>query len=61
MTLSGHTLALEEEARTSARRIFALISHELEEVEAEFERQASSNVQVIIPVNNSGPWQVKNA
>src|SRR4026209_1510456 len=47
MTLSGHTLALEEEARTSARRIFALISHELEEVEAEFERQASSNVQVI--------------
>src|SRR4026208_1645290 len=47
MTLSGHTLALEEEARTSARRIFALISHELEEVEAEFERQASSNIQVI--------------
>ena len=47
MTLSGHTLALEEEARTSARRIFALISHELEEVETEFERQASSNVQVI--------------
>lgn len=47
MTLSGHTLALEEEARTSARRIFTLISRELEEVEAEFERQASSNVQVI--------------
>src|SRR5678815_1825009 len=47
MTLSGHTVAFEEEARSSARRIFALISHELEEVETEFERQASSNVQVI--------------
>ncbi len=47
MTLSGHTLALEEEARISARRIFSLISSELQQVEAEFERQARSNVQVI--------------
>ncbi|HLA10452.1 MAG TPA: polyprenyl synthetase family protein [Pyrinomonadaceae bacterium] len=36
-----------EEARLSARRIFALIAGELQEVEAEFERQARSNVQVI--------------
>jgi octaprenyl-diphosphate synthase len=47
MTLSGHTLALEEEARISARRIFSLISSELQQVETEFERQARSNVQVI--------------
>jgi octaprenyl-diphosphate synthase len=47
MTLSGHTLALEEEARISARRIFSLISNELQQVEIEFERQARSNVQVI--------------
>lgn len=46
MTLSGHTLTLEE-ARISARRIFSIISNELEQVEAEFERQAKSNVQVI--------------
>jgi octaprenyl-diphosphate synthase len=47
MTLSGHTIALEEEAKISARRILSLISNELEQVEAEFERQARSNVQVI--------------
>ena len=47
MTLSGHTLALEEEARISARRIFSLIANELQQVEIEFERQARSNVQVI--------------
>jgi octaprenyl-diphosphate synthase len=47
MTLSGHTLALEEEARVSARRIFSLIANELQQVEIEFERQARSNVQVI--------------
>jgi octaprenyl-diphosphate synthase len=47
MTLSGHTVSLEEEAKISARRIFSLISTELEQVEAEFERQARSNVQVI--------------
>ena len=47
MTLSGHTLALEEEAKISARRIFSLIANELQQVEIEFERQARSNVQVI--------------
>jgi octaprenyl-diphosphate synthase len=36
-----------EDATTSARRIFNLIANELQEVEAEFERQAKSNVQVI--------------
>lgn len=46
MQTSGHTIALEE-ARVSARRIFNLISAELLQVEAEFERQARSNVQVI--------------
>src|SRR5437868_7291869 len=47
MTLSGHTLALAEEARISARRIFSLIANELHQVEIEFERQARSNVQAI--------------
>ena len=47
MTTSGHTIALEEEARITARRIFSLISNELMQVELEFERQARSNVQVI--------------
>ena len=47
MTLSGHTLTLDEEARISARRIFSLIANELQQVEIEFERQARSNVQVI--------------
>jgi len=46
MTLSGHTITLEE-AKISARRIFSIIAAELEQVEAEFERQAKSNVQVI--------------
>ena len=46
MQTSGHTIALED-ARTSARRIFSLISSELAQVESEFERQARSNVQVI--------------
>jgi octaprenyl-diphosphate synthase len=36
-----------EEAKVSARRTFGIISTELEQVEAEFERQAESNVQVI--------------
>jgi octaprenyl-diphosphate synthase len=44
--MSSNTVALEE-ARLSARRIFSLISEELSQVEAEFERQARSNVQVI--------------
>jgi octaprenyl-diphosphate synthase len=47
MTTSGHTIALDEEARTTARRIFSQISNELMQVELEFERQARSNVQVI--------------
>ena len=46
MSISSHTLALEE-AQISARRIFSIIAPELEHVEAEFERQAKSNVQVI--------------
>src|SRR6266513_4755402 len=36
-----------EEARLSAKRIFNLIGADLAQVEAEFERQARSNVQVI--------------
>jgi octaprenyl-diphosphate synthase len=47
MTLSGHTITLDEEAKISARRIFSLIANELQQVELEFERQARSNVQVI--------------
>src|SRR6266536_1053178 len=46
MQTASHIVAFEE-ARTSARRIFSLISTELERVEAEFARQARSNVQVI--------------
>lgn len=46
MTLSGHTLAFED-AKISAGKIFSLIADELQQVEAEFERQARSNVQVI--------------
>jgi octaprenyl-diphosphate synthase len=46
MQTSSQTLALDE-AKLSARRIFNLISDELEQVETEFERQARSNVQVI--------------
>jgi len=47
MTTSGHTIALDQEAKTTARRIFSLIANELMQVELEFERQARSNVQVI--------------
>ena len=46
MQTSSHIVALED-ARISARRIFSLISTELERVEAEFARQARSHVQVI--------------
>lgn len=46
MQTSGH-LAEVEEPQVSARRIFSLIASELVEVEAEFERQAQSNIQVI--------------
>src|SRR5918994_6836338 len=47
MMTSSHTLALDEEATTTARRIFSVIANELTQVELEFERQARSNVQVI--------------
>lgn len=39
--------ALMEDVRLTAKRIFTLIASELGQVEAEFERQARSNVQVI--------------
>src|SRR5256714_8269450 len=39
--------AILDEAQLSAKRIFDLISPELQLVEAEFERQARSNIQVI--------------
>jgi octaprenyl-diphosphate synthase len=47
MTMSGQTIALDQEAKITARRIFSLIANELLQVELEFERQARSNVQVI--------------
>src|SRR5262245_166504 len=43
---------LAEEAKLSARRIFSLIVSELADVEAEFERQARSNIQVIAYLGN---------
>ncbi|HEX8140244.1 MAG TPA: polyprenyl synthetase family protein [Pyrinomonadaceae bacterium] len=46
MFTSGNTAAIEE-TEVSARRIFSLIAHELALVEAEYERQARSNIQVI--------------
>src|SRR3954471_8259262 len=46
MHTSSHTAAIEEPQLT-ARRIFSLITSELKLVEAEFERQARSNIQVI--------------
>src|SRR2546430_13326803 len=64
MQTSVHTVTLEE-AKLSARRIFNLISAELEQVEAEFERQARSNVQVITYIGdylrNSGGKRVRPA
>jgi octaprenyl-diphosphate synthase len=51
MQTMSHT-ALAEEVKLSARRIFSLISAELGEVEVEFERQASSNIQVIAYIGN---------
>jgi octaprenyl-diphosphate synthase len=47
MITTSNTIALDEEARISARRIFSIIANELVQVELEFERQARSNVQVI--------------
>src|SRR5712691_11768777 len=46
MQATGQT-ALLEEVQLTAKRIFDLISPELELVEEEFERQARSNIQVI--------------
>src|SRR5947199_7895189 len=46
MQTSGPIAELEE-AQTTARRVFSLIASEMLEVEAEFERQARSNIQVI--------------
>src|SRR5882672_1797280 len=46
MQATGQT-ALLEEVQLTAKRIFDLISPELRLVEAEFERQARSNIQVI--------------
>ncbi len=46
MHTSGFTAAIED-PQISARRIFSLIASELNLVEAEFERQARSNIQVI--------------
>jgi octaprenyl-diphosphate synthase len=46
MLTSGNTAAIED-TQVSARRIFSLILHELSLVEAEYERQARSNIQVI--------------
>src|SRR5437870_7111961 len=46
MQTAGQT-AYAEEVELTARRIFNLIAAELGQVEAEFERQAQSNVQVI--------------
>src|SRR5256714_4641764 len=39
--------AVLEDVKLTAKRIFSLIASELEQVEAEFERQVHSNVQVI--------------
>jgi octaprenyl-diphosphate synthase len=46
MQTAEHSAVLED-VRLTAKRIFSLISGELLQVEAEFERQARSNVQVI--------------
>src|ERR1044071_320189 len=46
MQTSGPLAAIED-PQLSARRIFSLIASEMVEVEAEFERQAQSNIQVI--------------
>src|SRR4030095_993232 len=46
MQTASETLALDD-VKIAAKRIFSLIASELGQVEAEFERQAQSNVQVI--------------
>jgi octaprenyl-diphosphate synthase len=50
MSISNTVLA--DEVKLSARRIFTSIADELAEVEREFERQASSNIQVIAYIGN---------
>ena len=47
MTTATSQTAILEEAQLTAARIFDLIAAELTLVEREFERQASSNIQVI--------------
>lgn len=47
MTHTVEQSAVMEDVRLTAKRIFSLIASELGQVEAEFERQARSNVQVI--------------
>src|SRR5436190_377174 len=49
--MTGNT-ALADEVNLSARRIFTSVADELAEVEREFERQASSNIQVIAYIGN---------
>jgi octaprenyl-diphosphate synthase len=51
MQTSGPLAAIEE-PQLSARRIFSLIASEMAEVEAEFERQAQSNIQVIAYISD---------
>jgi octaprenyl-diphosphate synthase len=51
MQMSGPLTALED-PQLSARRIFSLIASEMAEVEAEFERQAQSNIQVIAYISD---------
>src|SRR5918911_142720 len=51
MQTSGHLAELEE-PQVTARRIFSLIAPEMLEVEAEFERQARSNIQVIAYISD---------
>jgi octaprenyl-diphosphate synthase len=46
MQTAGNTITLDE-INLTAKRIFSLIAADLAQVEAEFERQARSNVQVI--------------
>jgi octaprenyl-diphosphate synthase len=46
MQTTGHTAAIDD-TQLTARRIFSLVAAELSLVEAEFERQARSNIQVI--------------
>ncbi len=52
MQTSGPLTALED-PQLSARRIFSLIASEMAEVEAEFERQAQSNIQVIAYISTT--------